>query len=186
MAALGGPAPPSPSAEPRGAAAQAAAPQADQAPLSAENKANLPALPIQNGFVESESAGVAQKAGAPAMFAKSQMGLHSVSGAHALWRIGPDGHLEHAIASDQWTPVLASEPTTFHAVAVIAQNVWAGGDGGVLFHSPDGGEHWSKVSLPENVTITTLRFDDVQHGVALDDRGTRWTTADGGVTWTKR
>jgi photosystem II stability/assembly factor-like uncharacterized protein len=73
-------------------------------------------------------------------------------------------------------------------VAVIGSDVWAGGNGGALFHSSDGGEHWGRVSLDANSKVETgaivsIRFDDVQHGTVASDSGTRWTTTDGGVTW---
>ena len=126
---------------------------------------------------------------APALFGKpAATGMDAVSAVRPQWRIGANGHLEHSLAPNQWSRVLDDQSVTFHAVAVIGSDVWAGGNGGAFFHSSDGGEHWSKVSLGANSKVETgaivsIRFDDVQHGTVASDSGTRWTTTDGGVTW---
>ena len=160
------------------------------------NTALVPEVRPQSGLAESD---VAQKSKAgqslqlkeraPVLFGKSDMGMHSVSAVRSQWRTGHNGHLERSMAANQWTRVLDDQPVTFRAVAVIGNDVWAGGNGGALFHSSDGGEHWSKVSLAanskvENGAIVSIRFEDAQHGVVASDSGTRWTTADGGVNWT--
>ena len=121
---------------------------------------------------------------------KPQMGLLPAVVTHRQWRVTSDGHLEHSTSSGTWTPVLADQPAKFHAVSVVGDNVWAGGSGGVLFHSSDGGQTWNKnqLSAPANVetgTIVSIRFSDAQHGVVTTDAGARWNTSDGGATWTK-
>ncbi|HVP54775.1 MAG TPA: YCF48-related protein [Candidatus Eisenbacteria bacterium] len=104
------------------------------------------------------------------------------------WRVTPEGHLERSTA-DGWTRVLANEAAAFRVVAVIGENVWAGGKGGALFHSGDGGQEWKAVALNtpsggETGTIVAIRFADPQHGLVVTDDGKRWTTSDGGTTWT--
>jgi len=150
----------------------------------------------QRSYVESEAAQKSEAAQslqlqqrAPVLFGKSGMAMKAVSAVRPQWRIGPSGHLERSMAANQWTRALDDQPTTFHAVAVIGNDVWAGGNGGTLFHSSDGGEHWSKVLLAtnsnvENGAIVSIRFDDSQHGVVASDSGTRWATTNGGITWT--
>ena len=150
--------------------------------------AMVPEVRPQSAFAESEAAPAVQRA-APLAFGKAQTGMQSVSTVRPQWRIGPNGQLERAMAADQWTRVLDDQPITFRAVAVIASDVWAGGNGGALFHSSDGGEHWSKVFLAANSKVETgaivsIRFDDPTHGTVASDSGTRWATTDGGVTWT--
>jgi hypothetical protein len=150
----------------------------------------------QRSYVESESAQKSETAQslqlqqrAPVLFGKSGMGMKAVSAVRPQWRISPNGHLERSMAANQWTRVLDDQPVIFHAVAVMGSDVWAGGNGGALFHSPDRGEHWSKASLATNSNVETgaivsIRFDDSQHGAVASDSGTRWATTDGGVTWT--
>jgi hypothetical protein len=160
------------------------------------SSAAAPEVRPQSSFAESESTQKSETAQsmqlqqrAPVLFGKSGMAMKAVSAVRPQWRIGPSGHLERSMAANQWTRVLDDQPTTFHAVAVIGNDVWAGGNGGAFFHSSDGGEHWSKVSLAansivENGAIVSIRFDDSQHGVAASDSGTRWATTNGGMTWT--
>jgi len=86
--------------------------------------------------------------------------------------------------------VLASAHAQFHAVAVVGNDVWAGGSEANLFHSTDDGASWSRVALPTNrpatPTITRIAFDDALHGTVGADNATTWTTADGGRTWSQR
>ncbi len=171
-----------------GVAPRAAAPQPNPDAVAGVNSALVPQIRPQNSFAENETAPALVQPGAPLMFGKSQVGLHAVSSTRPQWRIGPDGHLERSMVPNQWTRVLADQPVTFRAVAATGKDVWAGGNGGALFHSPDGGEHWSKVSLTGNSNVETgaiisIRFDDAQHGVVTSDSGTRWATTDGGLTW---
>jgi photosystem II stability/assembly factor-like uncharacterized protein len=118
------------------------------------------------------------------------MTKQSVSAGHTQWRITPDGHLEQRSASGNWMRVLAEQPIAFHVVSVVGDNVWAGGNGGALFHSSDGGQSWSKqrIGSPPDVetdTIAAIRFTDTTRGVVTTESGARWSTSDGGATWTK-
>ena len=110
--------------------------------------------------------------------------------AHPAWRITPQGQLEH-LTSEGWTRAFPEQRRVFRAVAVIGNQVWAGGDGGALFHSSDGGQHWNKVSLAtgegaETAAIVSIRFDDPQYGEVVTDSGSSYGTSDGGATWMKR
>ena len=186
--------PSAPTAQP---AARATASQATAgAAVGGVRSALVPEVRPQSSYVESESAQKSETAQslqlqqrAPLTFGKSGTVMKAVSAVRPQWRIGPNGHLERSLAANQWTRVLDDQPVIFHAVAVMGSDVWAGGNGGALFHSPDGGEHWSKVSLAANSNVETgaivsIRFDDPQHGIVASDSGTRWATTDGGITWT--
>lgn len=149
------------------------------------------AIPRQNSFVEGEGQNPSGLvAGSQLAPGKNTMGLLPAIATRRQWRISPDGHVEHSTVPGNWTLVLADQPATFHVVSVIADNVWAGGAGGVLFHSNDGGRTWSKVvvSSPDAIetgTIVSIRFSDEQHGVITTGAGLRWSTSDDGITWTK-
>jgi photosystem II stability/assembly factor-like uncharacterized protein len=120
----------------------------------------------------------------------SPSALDSVGPARAQWRISPAGELQRAFAGSDWQTVLGSAHTRFHALAVVGQNVWAGGSEANLFHSVDGGASWTRVALPTNgpaaPTITRITFDDALRGTVDADNATTWATADGGLTWSKR
>jgi len=106
------------------------------------------------------------------------------------WRITDQGHLERSQADDKWTQVLAAQPIRFRAVAVVGNDVWAGGNNGALFHSVDGGEHWAQVVLsadghPETGAVASIHFDTVSQGSVRTETGSTWTTSDRGQSWNK-
>ena len=114
---------------------------------------------------------------------------HQAANSH--WRIGKDGQLERSTGSGTWTQKLASEEVTFRAVATVGSDVWAGGNGGALFHSSDGGDRFNKVGLSangqaESGSIVSIHFDTAQQGTVTTDSGATWTTTDGGHTWSKQ
>jgi photosystem II stability/assembly factor-like uncharacterized protein len=133
------------------------------------------------------------------------------------WRISPSGALQRAIEitpakaspaespRGEWQNVLSPANVRFHAVAVVGENVWAGGSQASLFHSRDGGARWEQVNLPTGgspdspqqtqqprlsgapaPTITRIEFEDARHGSVEADDGTTWLTSDGGHSWTIR
>jgi Putative zinc-finger/Photosynthesis system II assembly factor YCF48 len=106
------------------------------------------------------------------------------------WRITPEGHLERSQTADNWTQALADQPTQFRTVTVVSNDVWAGGNNGALFHSTDGGEHWSPVVLnagghPETGNVVSIHFDTVSQGSISTDTGSTWITSDRGQSWNK-
>jgi len=142
----------------------------------------VPAAPTHNTFVGGEGQGASSFVAGT----RPQAMLRAASGAHGFWRVTSDGHLEHATTPGNWTPVLTDQPATFRVVSVVGNNIWAGGSGGALFHSSDGGQNWSKQPLAADAgAIVSIRFSDAEHGVVITDGGSQWGTSDGGVTWTK-
>ncbi|HUI84391.1 MAG TPA: hypothetical protein VL240_09215 [Candidatus Binatia bacterium] len=141
---------------------------------------------------ESLTAGTAGMGKAAAPAAKPglsnavQLGLAS----HPQWRISGDGHLERSLTGNDWTRVLAGEIVSFRVVSVMGNDIWAGGSGGALFHSSDGGLHWKKVVLgadgeAEHGTVISIRFDTVLQGDVGIDSGASWSTSDGGQIWSR-
>lgn len=79
----------------------------------------------------------------------------------------------------------------FRAVAAVGADVWAGGQGGILYHSKDSGDHWARV-VP-NVAgsfltgdVVGVEFSDPQHGKITTAVPEVWNTADGGESWQKQ
>jgi photosystem II stability/assembly factor-like uncharacterized protein len=73
----------------------------------------------------------------------------------------------------------------------MGTEVWAGGSTGALFHSSDGGNHWTRVvPLFAGSTLTgdvvTVEFSDPQHGKITTSTPEVWTTTDAGQTWQKQ
>jgi hypothetical protein len=80
---------------------------------------------------------------------------------------------------------------SFRAVAANGAEVWAGGSGGVLYHSQDAGDHWTRIvpaAAGSALTgdILSLEFPDPQHGKVSTSAAEIWITADDGQTWQKQ
>ena len=107
--------------------------------------------------------------------------------AHPLWRIDDKGQAQRSFGEGTWQPVLPNESSRMFVVSVIRGEVWVGGENSRLYRSRDNGATWSAVALPEKNgqahTITRIRFESPKQGAVEADDGTRWTTADGGITW---
>jgi photosystem II stability/assembly factor-like uncharacterized protein len=81
--------------------------------------------------------------------------------------------------------------TVFRAVSAAGAEVWAGGVSGVLYHSSNGGESWTRVvPAAAGVTLTgdiiTVEFTDPQNGKLTTSHPETWTTADAGHSWQKQ
>ena len=85
----------------------------------------------------------------------------------------------------------ASPAVVFRAVAAIGAEVWAGGNGGALYHSSDSGSAWTRVAPSADGAALTgdiigVEFFDAQHGKITTSTGELWSTADTGQTWQKQ
>jgi len=84
----------------------------------------------------------------------------------------------------------SAAPVIFRALSVSsnADEVWAGGSGGALYHTLDGGNSWTRV-LPSvtgiNLTgdILSVQFSDPRNGTVTTSTTELWTTPDDGQTW---
>ena len=79
----------------------------------------------------------------------------------------------------------------FRAVAATGADVWAGGSAGVLYHSLDAGDHWTRVVPASAGTTLTddiirVEFSDARHGKVSTSTAEMWTTSDDGQTWLKQ
>jgi hypothetical protein len=83
-----------------------------------------------------------------------------------------------------------SASTIFRALSVSsnAAEVWAGGSGGALYHTVDGGNRWSRV-VPSAAGIVlagdiiSIQFSDPRSGSVTTSNAEVWTTVDDGQTW---
>ena len=87
-----------------------------------------------------------------------------------------------------WTAVQVDRSTRFFALATQGLDIWAGGDGATLFHSPDDGVHWANISVAEGDqhptgTITRIDTHGERNLVLKLDSGESWTTTDNGLHW---
>jgi len=79
----------------------------------------------------------------------------------------------------------------FRAMSASGLEIWAGANGGVLYHSVDAGDHWtSAVPSDGGILITgdiiSVQFTDALHGRISTSTSEMWATSDGGQGWSKQ
>jgi hypothetical protein len=84
-----------------------------------------------------------------------------------------------------------SSPFTFRAVTANGADVWAAGSRGILYHSSDGGNHWTRIIPFAGGTaltgdIVAVEFPDPQHGRLTTSFAEVWTTSNAGQSWQKQ
>ncbi|MGB8985666.1 MAG: YCF48-related protein [Candidatus Sulfotelmatobacter sp.] len=94
-------------------------------------------------------------------------------------------------ANNQKAAVAVDPGPVFRAVAAFGAEVWAGGGGGVLYHTSDSGNHWLRITpstAEAGLTgdIVGIQFSDPQHGKVSTSNAELWTTSDTGQTWQKQ
>jgi hypothetical protein len=109
----------------------------------------------------------------------------------ARWSISTSGKVQRSQDSGRtWEEVRVDDAVTFRVVHAAGRDVWAGGSGGVLYHSSDGGAMWQRVYLSSGESPTTETIvgitsgsRDLQHIMVRTISGEQWTTEDGGQHW---
>ena len=72
-----------------------------------------------------------------------------------------------------------------------AAEIWAGGSGGALYHTLDGGDLWVRV-LPSAAgidltgDIVGIQFSDPRNGTVTTSNAEVWATSDDGQSWRKQ
>jgi len=108
----------------------------------------------------------------------------------ALWSVSPEGRVQRSTDDGTtYQQVHVARGIKFRAVAALGNEVWAGGTGGGLFHSADGGTTWTRANLTSEggaETITAIRLQDPQHITITTASGSQWASEDSGQTWQKQ
>jgi hypothetical protein len=147
-----------------------------------------PAATTETVEVTTPVAGVLESEGAPLSQGRSATFTLRASPS-ARWSISSSGSLQRSLDGGRsWKDVAVADGVAFRAVATVGNDVWAGGSGSVLFHSADGGEHWSRVRVQADSRalsgdIVRIDFADIQNGVVTTSTGEAWMTPNGGATW---
>jgi hypothetical protein len=95
------------------------------------------------------------------------------------------------VVSQQRAAVASGSIPFFRAISAAGLEVWAGGSAGVLYHSADGGEQWTRVAPSASGILLTgdilgIAFNDPQRGQVTTSTQELWTTSDAGQTWQKQ
>jgi len=110
----------------------------------------------------------------------------------ADWSISASGKVQRSRDGRKtWEELDVDRNVAFRAVFAVGPDVWLGGTKGALYHSTDGGRHWTRVSITTgSITVTDdvvhIEFKDAQHGTVKTAAGDTWTTLDGGQHWGKQ
>ena len=115
----------------------------------------------------------------------AQWSIASAVGPYAGESSPAIGRIERSLDGGKtWQELRVNDRVSFRAVAANGAEVWAGGSGGALYHSTDGGQHWARVpvGLGQGVVTDTIVGIDVANSrnvTVTTDAHETWVTADG-------
>ncbi|HMD85542.1 MAG TPA: YCF48-related protein [Terriglobia bacterium] len=110
----------------------------------------------------------------------------------ALWSVSTDGIVQRSTDGGKtYEQIPVANGIKFRAIAALGSDVWTGGAGGALFHSPDGGATWNRagISFEGNTvteTITDIQLRNPQQLTITTASGSQWASEDGGQHWQKQ
>jgi hypothetical protein len=107
----------------------------------------------------------------------------------ATMRLTADGELQERSdsATSRWQSLDVKKGDKLRVIALRGQEIWVGGEQGLLYRSMDSGKNWKQVDPgTRGKRIVELRFRDLQHGELKTQNGEIWHTEDGGNTWAKQ
>lgn len=146
-------------------------------------EASAAASPLQQQKIgsQTQAAPLAMRQGTQVAF------QHAIA---SRWRITEEGLLQRFIADEEWRTFSPGGQSDFRAVASAGNHVWAGGSSG-LFHSSDGGDHWSRVNIggteeKDIGEIVSIRMANANELSVFTASGEAWSTRNGGRTWSRK
>ncbi len=110
----------------------------------------------------------------------------------ADWSISASGRVLRSLDGRKtWEELDVDKNVVFRAIFAAGPDVWLGGTKGALYHSTDGGQHWTRVNITTGSTTVTddvvrIEFKDAQHGTVKTAARDTWTTLDAGQHWQKQ
>ena len=110
----------------------------------------------------------------------------------ALWSVLPDGKVQRSTDGGKtFEQIHIARGIKFGTIATLGNDVWAGGAGGALFHSIDGGATWTRANISSAGTIVTeyiatILLHDPQHLTIITASGSRWVSEDSGLHWQRQ
>lgn len=165
-------------------AAAAPAPPAPAAqPLVQNQQATSAATVGETVEVAPQTAEVVQSQGLASKRAERPI---AVASQNWRWSVTDDGQVAKLESGRKWTKVAVAKHVRFSSISASGEEIWAGGGRGALYHSVDEGKTWQHVTSPTDEDIARVDFSDALHGTITTKSGAKWTTTDGGATWTKQ
>mgnify|MGYP006167795581 CR=1 FL=1 len=122
--------------------------------------------------------------------------LDTVQTAAGYFTVGERGHILVSEDGREWKQVPVPTRSTLTSVTSADGVLWAGGHDGVIVHSTDGGQTWTRrrtqVWTPDyadpldGVPVMDMLMVDGMNGFAVGAYAMFLETTDGGVTWSPR
>lgn len=102
------------------------------------------------------------------------------------WRVTPPGRVERSVDGGvTWTPQDIGDAVTIRAGRAVSTEVaWLVGDDGVVLVTSDG-RSWLRRTLGEALALVDVTPADARTATVTAADGRRFTTRDGGATWTR-
>ena len=108
--------------------------------------------------------------------------------------------VEEGLNQSKSTPVISQSNISHHGddrIRLVPDNLlgvdfvdsqfgWAAGYYGTILKTVDGGENWTRISLPNTDLIRRIQFLDKDRGWLVTHRGRIMSSYDGGTTWETR
>ena len=129
---------------------------------------------------------------APPAVSPTTSGALASSPFTADWSISASGKVQRSRdGRKSWEELDVDKNVVFRVVSAVGPDVWLGGSKGALYHSSDGGQHWTRVNITTGSTTVTddvihIEFKDARHGTVGTAAGDSWTTSDTGEHWQKQ
>lgn len=122
--------------------------------------------------------------------------LDTVQTAAGYFTVGERGHILVSEDGREWKQVPVPTRSTLTSVTSADGVLWAGGHDGVIVHSTDGGQTWTRrrtqvwtpdyIDPLDGVPVMDVLMVDGMNGFAVGAYAMFLETTDGGVTWSPR
>lgn len=122
--------------------------------------------------------------------------LDVVATSAGYFAVGERGHVLVSDDGNQWRQAPVPTRSTLTTIASANGVLWAGGHDGVIVHSTDGGQTWSRRRVQtwtpdyadplDGVPVMDILFTDGMNGYAVGAYAMMLVSTDGGVTWEPR
>jgi Photosynthesis system II assembly factor YCF48/Putative zinc-finger len=151
---------------------------------SSETAAGAGAAAAVNGLAASGARSAVEVMATPTSIVNANLPLYR-------WTIDRRGKLERSSDGKTWEVVPVAEGAKLLSLAVLEREIWTGGAIGLLYHSDDAGNRWTRVRPAVGDTtleddITRITVPSPQHISLTTSSGHLWTSSDGGKTWRKQ
>ena len=166
-------------------------------PLAAQ--AQEAEAPATDGMAEEAAPAAADPATQDAEMmprASQSLLLDTVQTAAGYFAVGERGHVLVSENGQDWKQVPVPTRSTLTSITSADGVLWAGGHDGVIVHSTDGGQSWTRrrtqVWTPDyadpldGVPVMDMLMVDGMNGFAVGAYAMFLETTDGGVTWSPR